>query len=173
MLQLTFDINRPITCCHIITQLCDKGRGESSEAEIVQRGTNSGALAMMEEGAGWNLGKEVPCNGSCWGGSGKKRFLLYPEGSSFHIWFLEFCLYTNLIPGCHWWACQWRQLITRAEMVRCPLPKFKGRPGSPPATSKSGLPTPPVQCLWGIVREFGIDIYTAIFKMDNQQGPAA
>lgn len=28
MLLLTFDINRPITCCHIITQLCDKGRGE-------------------------------------------------------------------------------------------------------------------------------------------------
>ena len=110
-------------------------------------GTNSGALAMMEEGAGWNLGKEVPCNGSCWGGSGKKRFLLYPDGSSFHIWFFEFCLYTNLIPRCHWWACQWRQLVTRAEMVRCPLPKFKGRPGSPPATSKSGLPTPPVQCL--------------------------
>jgi len=25
----------------------------------------------------------------------------------------------------------------------------------------------------GIVREFGIDMYTALFKMDNQQGPTA
>ena len=25
----------------------------------------------------------------------------------------------------------------------------------------------------GIVREFGIDMYTLIFKMDNQQGPTA
>ena len=55
-------------------------------------------------------------------------------------------------------------------MVKCLLLKFKGRPGSPPATSKSGLPTLPVQCLWGIVREFGIDIYTLVhFKYSKRK----
>ena len=164
MLQLTFDINRPITCCHIITQLCVKGRGESSEAESVQRGEEP----IQGRWPWWKREQDKIWVKKCrvmvmWGGNGKKRFLLYLDGSSFHIWFFEFCLYIYLIPGCHWWACLWRQLVTRAEMVRCPLLKFKGRPGSPPATSKSGLPTPPVQCLWGIVREFGIDIYTLVY----------
>lgn len=72
MLLLTFDINRPITCCHIITQLGDKGRGKRrSWNGAAGRGTNSGTLATREEErTKWNLVTAALCNGSCWGGTG-------------------------------------------------------------------------------------------------------
>lgn len=155
MLQLTFDINGPIMLSTSLLQLWGNGRGREFRGWNCAAGwgTNSGPLAMMEEGADeiWVRG---PCNGSCWRGNGKKRFLLYPDGSSFHTWFWILTVST-WIPGCHWWACQWKQLVTRAEMVGVRYQVQGQARSSPPATSKSGFPSLTVLCLWGIVRDLG------------------